>query len=124
MHEPAAERAEDRAGDDDGRNGDHESEGERQPQVGVQRGNCSERTGMRRHEAVEYGQARERGDPERHKRSVDPPPHEKDHRNKQDDADLEEQRQSDEGGDAGNCPRQPLGRDAVDNRVRSSHQGR
>ena len=118
------EPAEQRAGDDDGRDGHDQAEGQGDAEVRVQRADGGQRTGVRRHEGVQRGQAGEGRDAEQHHRGLGTTGGEQHHRYEDDHADLEEHRDAHDERDQCHGPRQTLqrclGHDGVDDGVRTA----
>ena len=110
-----------RAGDDDGRDGDQQAKAKRDAEVRVERRNRDERPGVRRHEGVQRGQAGKGGDAEQHDRHLGAAGGEEHHGDQDDDADLEEHGDADDKGDERHRPRQHLQRrlrhDRIDDHV-------
>ena len=86
------------------------------PEVGVEQADRGQRPGVRRHEPVQHGQAGQRGDADLHQRQPGALGDEDDHRHEQHDADLEEQRQAEDGRDRRHHPRQAARPDPADQR--------
>ena len=106
-HDPAAgDAAEQRAGDDDGRDRDQQAEPEGDPEVGAEELDRGDRSRVRRHEAVHRREAGQRRDADGDQRDLGAPGDQVDHRHQQHQADLEEHRQADDRPDRGHRPRQ------------------
>ena len=111
------EPAEQRTGDDHGRDGDEHAEHQRRTEVGAQGVDRDERAGVGRHQAVHGREAGEGGDADGDHGHLGAPGHQVDDRHQHHEADLEEHRQPDERTDAGHRPRQRPARGAADDRV-------
>ena len=90
----------------EGRYGDDQAEDQRLTEVGVQVGDRDQRPGVRRDEAVEHREPGQRRDADAHDGGVRTPCHEQHDWHQQHHADLEEQRETQDGGDQGHGPRQ------------------
>ena len=106
-----------RAADDQRRDGDDQPEEQRQPQVGAEGVDGHQRTGVGRDQAVEDRETGQRGNADPHQGDVRPARHEDDDRDQQDHAHLEEQGQPEDGRDQRHRPRQSPGADLADDRV-------
>ena len=120
-HPLGGELAEQRAGDDHGRNGDDQAERQGDAKVCVQCADGGQRAGVRRHECVQGGQACEGWNAQQYDRSFGAAGGEEHHRNENDHADFEEHRNADDERDQCHGPRQTLqrrlGHDGVDDGV-------
>ena len=115
-HPLVDEAREHRAGDDDRRDRDEDAEDQGAAEVGVEQPDRGQRTGVRRHQPVQHRQAGQRRDADLHQRQPGALGHEDDDRHEQHDADLEEQRQAEDGRDGGHHPRQAARPDPADQR--------
>ena len=103
-HPPGHEASRNRPGDDDRGHGDQEPQSEGEPQVGLDGVDGDERSGVRRHEAVERGQTGQGGHAQQDEGLTGPPGDDHDHGDEQNDADLEEQWDADDEGDERHRP--------------------
>jgi hypothetical protein len=106
VHVPADEAAVHRSGEDHGGDGDDQPEQQGQPEIGFEGGDRHQRARVRRHEPVQHRQPRQRRDADLHQRGAAAPGGKQHDGHEQDDAHLEEQRDPDQGCDAGHRPRQ------------------
>jgi hypothetical protein len=113
---PADDRAVDRAGQDHGRDGDQQAEGQGQAKVGLQGRDRQQRAGVRRHEAVQHGETGEGRDADLEQGEPGAGGHQQDDGHEQDHADLEEQRDADQRRDPGEGPGQDTFGDPVHRR--------
>ena len=105
-HETRDEAPEQRAGDNERRDGGDDAEQQGAAGVGVDGLDRGDGAGVRRHETVEHRQAGEGRDADEQHRLLRAARDRQDDRDEQDDADLEEHRQADDRGDERHHPRQ------------------
>ncbi len=126
-HPLGREDREQRATDDHGRDRDDQPEGQRRAELGVHRRDRDQRAWMGRDQAVQRGQSGQGGDGDAHQLQSGALCHQHDDRQQQNQADLEEHRQSDDDRDKCHRPRDLGGRclrqQGVDNPIRSTGVG-
>lgn len=105
-HPPVDEAREHGPGHDEGRHRDDQPEEQGGAEVGLERVDGDQRTGVRRHQPVQHRQAGQRGNAHLHHRDAGAPGHHDDDRHEQHHPDLEEQRQPEDGRDERHDPRQ------------------
>lgn len=127
VHPAGRDLREQRAGDDHRRYGHQHAERERHTEVGLHRVDRDQGSGVRRDQAVHHGETGEGRDADAHQGVVAALGDHQHDRDQQHDADLEEQRQTDDGGDQDHRPRHRtaarLREDRVDDLVGAARVG-
>ena len=87
---------EQRPADDDRGDGNEEAQRQRGAELGLDRADGNQGSGVRRHQSVQHGQAGQRGNGDAHQRHLGTLRHEDNHRQQQHQSDFEEHRQADD----------------------------
>ena len=113
-HPLVDEAGEQRPGDDDRGDRDEDAEDEGAAEVRLEQADRGQRPGVRRHQPVQHRQAGQRRDADLHQRDAGALGDEDHDGHEEDDADLEEERQAEDGRDRRHHPGQPTGTDPAD----------